>query len=463
VTLPTGWVETKLGELSSKIGSGATPRGGREVYGLTCTSSATGTGYRYIRITDIQDRAIDWRAVPFADEAEPKASSYEVSAGDILFARTGATVGKSYLVTSMPVRAVFASYLIRIRCAQNVLLPSFASWFFQSPAYWQQIFDGAEGTGQPNFNGSKLGGLSLSLPPLAEQRRIVAKLDTLTARLRRARTELDRVAAMAKRIRAAARLEAMRGKLLDRATPRMLLEGLPREFAEVAYPSDWRAVPIIQAAENLDNLRVPIKSSDRAVRQGAYPYYGASGVIDTFDSFIFEGEHLLIGEDGANLLSRSTPIAFLASGQFWVNNHAHILKARSCTTNSWLRAFVNAIDLAPYVSGSAQPKLTQANLNKLVVPMPSLDEQNAILSALQTAFARADRLEAEAARARALLDRLEAAILARAFRGDLVPQDPTDEPATTLLNRIRETRAATPKPKRGRRAMAEADSNLYRE
>jgi type I restriction enzyme, S subunit len=112
--------------------------------------------------------------------------------------------------------------------------------------------------------------------------------------------------------------------------------------------------------------------------------------------------------------------------------------------------------LKAHVHGATRPRVNIGILKSLLINLPPITVQRKLADEVETAFARADRLEAEAARARALLDRLEAAILARAFRGELVPQDPTDESATALLNRIRETRAATSNPRRGRRVMAEA-------
>ncbi len=96
-------------------------------------------------------------------------------------------------------------------------------------------------------------------------------------------------------------------------------------MSTVSLPSTWTLTPLGEAADNLDGMRVPLKLSDRENRHGVYPYYGASGIIDHIDNHHFDGEYLLVAEDGANLIARSTPIAFLAAGKFWVNNHAHVL------------------------------------------------------------------------------------------------------------------------------------------
>lgn len=137
-----------------------------------------------------------------------------------------------------------------------------------------------------------------------------------------------------------------------------------------------------EISENCDNQRKPITSSQRV--SGSTPYYGASGIVDYVDGYIFDGEYLLISEDGANLLARSTPIAFSISGRTWVNNHAHILKFENYYTQKWVEYYFNSIDLSLYVTGGAQPKLNQKNLNKIVIPVPSLQEQQRIVKILDS-------------------------------------------------------------------------------
>lgn len=135
-----------------------------------------------------------------------------------------------------------------------------------------------------------------------------------------------------------------------------------------------------EISENCDSQRKPITSSQRV--SGSTPYYGASGIVDYVDDYIFDGEYLLISEDGANLLARSTPIAFSISGKTWVNNHAHILKFESYYTQKWVEYYFNSIDLSLYITGGAQPKLNQKNLNKIVIPVPSPTEQERIVKIL---------------------------------------------------------------------------------
>lgn len=122
-------------------------------------------------------------------------------------------------------------------------------------------------------------------------------------------------------------------------------------------------------SENLDKKRVPITSGDR--KSGKYPYYGASGIVDYVDDYIFDETLLLISEDGANLKDRVTPIAFQASGQFWVNNHAHVLRFDSSATMLYVEYLINGMDIEKYLTGMAQPKLNQKELNAIPIPFPS--------------------------------------------------------------------------------------------
>ena len=134
--------------------------------------------------------------------------------------------------------------------------------------------------------------------------------------------------------------------------------------------------------DNFDSIRVPVKQTDR--QPGPYPYYGASGIIDYIDDHLFDGEYLLIAEDGENLRTRNMPIAFLASGKFWVNNHAHIVRGNRKADTRYLMYALSALDVSGYLTGSTMPKLTQGNLDRISLLMPPPPEQRAIAHVLGT-------------------------------------------------------------------------------
>ena len=133
-------------------------------------------------------------------------------------------------------------------------------------------------------------------------------------------------------------------------------------------------------SENCDNQRKPVTKGERS--SGQYPYYGASGIVDYVDEFIFDGDYLLVSEDGANLVARVTPIAFSISGKNWVNNHAHVLRFDDPYEQKYVEMYLNGMDLTPYITGAAQPKLNQKNLNAIMIPMPSKAETRRIVEVL---------------------------------------------------------------------------------
>jgi type I restriction enzyme S subunit len=149
--------------------------------------------------------------------------------------------------------------------------------------------------------------------------------------------------------------------------------------------SEWKEYKIDEIASILNNKRVPLSSMQRANRKGKYPYYGASGIVDYIDDFIFDGDYVLISEDGENLRSRNTPIAFFARGKFWVNNHSHIIKGKSDAINKWIIYSLKNLDINPYLTGAVQPKLNKENLLTIPFLLPNSDaELNDIVSILSS-------------------------------------------------------------------------------
>ena len=216
------------------------------------------------------------------------------------------------------------------------------------------------GAAQPKLNQKNLNSIQIPIPcpdnsekSLEIQAEIVRILDTFTAMTAELTAELS-----------------MRKKQYNYYRDQLL----SFEEGEV----EWKALG--ELAENLDSKRKPITSGLREV--GDIPYYGASGVVDYVKGHIFDGDLLLVSEDGANLLARNTPIAFSISGKTWVNNHAHVLKFETYAERRYVEFYLNSIDLIPYISGAAQPKLNKKNLNSISIPNPSPDEKERIVTIL---------------------------------------------------------------------------------
>ena len=202
-------------------------------------------------------------------------------------------------------------------------------------------------------------------------------------------------------------------------------------------PEGWCWARFLAITINRDSERKPISASQRTDVEKIYDYYGASGKIDKIDKYIFDEKLLLIGEDGANLVTRSKPIAFFAEGKYWVNNHAHCIDSPDKSILQFICFFINAINLEKYVTGSAQPKMTQDNMNSILVALPPYKEQQLISQQLDIIWASIDKIEFEKENVLKLVDNAKSKILDLAIRGKLVSQDSNDEPASVLLERIR--------------------------
>ena len=205
-------------------------------------------------------------------------------------------------------------------------------------------------------------------------------------------------------------------------------------------PKGWNWERFGNLVFNRDSERIPLSVSERNSLAKNYDYYGASGVIDKVDRPLFHTPLLLIGEDGANLINRSTPIAFIAKGEYWVNNHAHVIDSKDLMELEYLCLYINAIPLTPYVTGTAQPKMNQEKMNSILVAVPPIEEQKRIvkkysviepiISRFALAQRRMDKLNDD------IYEKLRKSILQEAIQGHLVAQDPNDEPASLLIVRI---------------------------
>lgn len=234
---------------------------------------------------------------------------------------------------------------------KSILTNKFLFYFLQSENHL--ILSLKKEGGVPAVNKSDLANLLIPIPPLSVQREIVRILDKFTELA----TELTTELAARKR-----QYSYYRESLLS------------FEEGEV----EWKNLGSL--AENMDSKRKPVTSGSREA--GNIPYYGASGIVDYVKDYIFDGDYLLISEDGANLIARNTPIAFSISGKSWVNNHAHVLRFNTYAERKFVEYFLNSIDLTPYISGAAQPKLNRRNLDNIKLPNPSLREKEKIVAIL---------------------------------------------------------------------------------
>lgn len=196
-------------------------------------------------------------------------------------------------------------------------------------------------------------------------------------------------------------------------------------------PPGWVSVTPPEISENLDSRRVPVTAKDR--KPGPYPYYGANGEVDQVESYLFEGDHVLVAEDGGYFNDVGRNVAYTASGRFWVNNHAHVLKPLGGVPNQLIAHALNQVDWSNHISGTTRSKLNQRSLNRVKFPLPPLNEQRRIVEKIDACMERSGRAKAALDAIPALLDRYRQSVLAAAFRGDLTAdwraQNPGFEPA----------------------------------
>jgi len=205
-------------------------------------------------------------------------------------------------------------------------------------------------------------------------------------------------------------------------------------------PESWMWVRFGNLSFNRDSERIPLSVSERSNLNKIYDYYGASGVIDKVDKYLFDKPLLLIGEDGANLINRSTPIAFIATGRYWVNNHAHVIDFISYDLLKYVSNFINAISLVDYITGTAQPKMNQEKMNSILIAIPPIQEQVRINDKITSISSIVEKYEKQ----RTLLDQLnntidenlKKSILQEAIQGKLVPQIESEGSAAELLEEI---------------------------
>ncbi|WP_333854629.1 restriction endonuclease subunit S [Epilithonimonas sp.] len=268
---------------------------------------------------------------------------------------------------------------------------------------------------------------SIALPPLPEQRAIVKKLESLFSSLDAGIADLKKAQQQLKIYRQAVLKKAFEGDLTK-------------------TNSDWIIKSFEECTVSFNGKRVPLNRATREKRQGEFRYYGATEIVDYIDDYIFDGEFLLIGEDGANLLSKSKPLAFIVDGKFWVNNHAHIFKPNGDISIKYLNAYFNSLSLNEYVTGTAQPKLTKFNLCKIPVKLPiDISDQLLIVKQIESRLSVCDSIEQNIKESLEKAEALRQSILKKAFEGNLLTAKELAEcklaedyePANVLLDRIK--------------------------
>jgi type I restriction enzyme S subunit len=437
--LPKGWAMITLGEICSK------PQ-----YGWTCRAAKTGR-IKYLRTTDISGDSIHWGNVPYCEELPDDIEKYRVYQDDILVARAG-SVGISYRIEEVPFDTVFASYLIRFNALDGIE-PKYIEFFLKSQDYWRSISDFTAGIAIPNVNASKLASLKLPLTPLAEQKRIVAKLEELLGKVDACQKRLEKIPIILERFRQSVLAAACSGRLTAdwREKNPSASEQAPHsnDATLPEIPESWRWVKLPETGEMTRGRSRHRPRNEPSLLGGPYPF------IQTGD----------IAQSGGRITTHKQTYseAGLAQSRLWAAGticitiaaniaESAILIYPACFPDSVVGIIANPkVAVAEYVEffirvakadlATAQKNINIGILNEVQVPLPPLPEQEEIVRRVEAFFALADQIEARYKKAKAHIDKLTQSILAKTFRGELVPQDPNDLPADELLKQIREEKA----------------------
>lgn len=328
------------------------------------------------------DDAIEDGVYPFyVRSQEPlKKNDYEYDEEAIITAGDGVGVGKVFHYVNGKYALHQRAY--RIHPVSTKLSGRYLYHYFitKFPSYiGKQMYQGSV----PSIRRPMLNSFEIAIPALEIQKKIVAVLDNFDTIC----TDLN-IGLPAEIEARQKQYEYYRDLLLTFAEKgnTVLTDGRTDRSVElgaiklVQYVFGYAYLTLNQISDNCDRQRKPVTKGKRTT--GKYPYYGASGVVDYVSEYIFDGDYLLVSEDGANLLARSTPIAFSISGKTWVNNHAHVLKFTSYELRKYVENYLNSIDLSKYISGGAQPKLNQDNLNKITIPIPNIERVKYVVSIL---------------------------------------------------------------------------------
>jgi Restriction endonuclease S subunits len=471
--IPEEWVWTKLGEVCLK------PQ-----YGWT-TSATTEGALNLLRTTDITSGTIDWDSVPFCKEEPPEKEKYLLKDGDIVISRAG-SIGYSYLIKN-PKEAVFASYLIRFK---PLIDEQYLAYFLKSPSYWGSISEKSLGIAVPNVNATKLRQITIPLPPLPEQHRIVAKIEELFTKLDAGVSSLEKAKAQLKRYRQAVLKSAMEGRLTEEwreahkgelEPASVLLERIKEERKKNAkgkykelpltedlpeLPEGWVWTRIGEVANEVN----PGFPSGKHNKEGkGIPHLrpmniNIKGEIDLSEVKYVQPENydrllkwdvLFNNTNSPKLLGKT---AYIKEDTNWAySNHMTRIRLNTSLLNSaWISYTLHTLFLSGFFEMRCTHHVNQASINstflaeKVIIPLPPLPEQHRIVEEIERCLSVADEVEKTVKQSLKQSKRLRQSILKRAFEGKLVPQDPTEEPASVLLERIKEEKTAEKKTKKGK-------------
>lgn len=437
--LPVGWALAQLGELG-RWGSGGTPSRSKQEY--------FGPGTPWVKTGDLKDQLIDFVPESITVEGLANSAAKVFPPGTLLVAMYGATIGQSGVLTIHAATNQACAALISEGVTAQ-LIPYVWKYLLSIK---EELRSAGQGGAQPNISQEILKAFGVPMAPLAEQRRIVAKLDALTARTARARADLDRLPDLAERYKQAALAQIFTANSSDARA--VSINDVVEQIFDGPFGSHLKSDDYVDAGvrvvrlENIGHLNfVEEKRTYISPEKYAGLQRHTLAVEDVlFSSFVAEQIRVSVMPDlHTPAINKADCFCIRVNRQRIDPNFLAYRLACGSTYETF----------KDMVHGATRPRINLTQLRSFMLDLPSMAIQHKVVAQVRAAFTEIDRLVAEAAAARRQLDRLDQAILAKAFRGELVPQDPADEPASALLDRIRAERAASPvKLRRGRPAAA---------
>lgn len=350
------------------------------------------TEFEYIDVSSVSNTTFQIEQTQrLKGKDAPSRARKLVKTDDVIFATIRPTLRRIAIVPPHLDKQVCSTGYFVLRPKPNLNHRFVYYWLF-AEEFMGQMEVLQKGASYPAVTDKEIRDQVIPFPSLPEQQRIVTLLD-----------------------------EAFDGIATARANAEQNLQNARAIFdshlhAVFNQTDGWHSTTLDQISTNLDKKRIPITKGDRT--SGEYPYYGASGIVDYVADYIFEGDTLLVSEDGANLLARSTSIAFSVSGKYWVNNHAHILKFKEMATQKLVEFYLSSIKLDEFITGAAQPKLNQKALNSIPIRLPiSITTRQQIVSNIELLLEEVSRLEAIYEQKFAALEDLKKSLLHQAFAG----------------------------------------------
>jgi type I restriction enzyme, S subunit len=397
LSLPDGWRWITLGEIISFIKNG-----------IVAEQNFDGNGFPVTRIETISNGVIEPEKVGWVNLRVEDFEEFKLCEGDILFSHINSVekLGNCAIYEGIPENLYHGMNLLRIKVNDDLLDPRFLLHWFRSD--WCKSFfvtNARRAIGQASLNQKDLKQLLILLPALPEQKRIASKLQELMQEVERARTACEKQFDAAKTLPAA----------------------YLREVFESEEVKKWERRRLGEVCEFIDSMRIPVNDAERQKRiagkkkSDLYPYYGANGQIGWIDDYLFNEDLVLLAEDGGFFGSFEKPIAYRVSGKCWVNNHAHVLRAkRDLIDVDWLY-FTLTIrpDIIQFASGTTRLKINQEQAALIPITLPPLPEQHLIATELKEKMAESDRLLRSIEKQLETINALPEIILRKAFRGEL--------------------------------------------